>query len=374
MSGIYLHIPFCKSKCPYCDFYSVTFSCKDEFLQALQNEIRLQKNFFNQDTLETVYFGGGTPSLLKLSEVEEIWKTINIYFNISSLPEVTFECNPDDLTLQYLQQIHHIGINRISLGLQSFQENELDFLGRRHSVRQNHIVLEKALDIFDNVSVDLIYGLPGSTLKSWVNSLEETFQYPVHHLSAYHLTIEPGTPFFKKQQQGNIIPCNEEVSKQQFRYLNEYVKGKGFIPYEISNFAPEGYFSKHNTAYWKNIPYLGLGPSAHSYDGTNRQWNVADLKEYLQALNEDRIHARKEILTQQDHLNEYLITGLRTMWGINLTKLKGMMPEEQFCEFEKTAKEYISKNWLKKIGGSVYLTDEGKFMSDTIIRDLLWTE
>src|SRR6056297_334309 len=374
MSGIYLHIPFCKSKCPYCDFYSVTSSRMEEFLQALKNEIRLQQNFFNEETVETAYFGGGTPSLLKLTEIEEIWKTINIYFNLSSSPEVTFECNPDDLTLQYLQQLHHIGINRISLGLQSFQEDELNFLGRRHSVRQNHNVLEQALDIFDNVSVDLIYGLPGSTLTSWKNTLQQTFKYPIHHLSAYHLTIEPGTPFFKKQQQANIIPCNEEVSKEQFRYLNAYVKEKGFIHYELSNFALKGYFSKHNTAYWKNIPYLGLGPSAHSYNGTNRQWNVADLNEYLPALKEDRIPARKEILTQQDHLNEYLITGLRTMWGIDIKKVEAWMPEEQFAVFEKTTKKYFLKNWLEEKDGSVYLTDEGKFMSDTIMRDLLWID
>lgn len=374
MGGIYIHIPFCKTKCPYCDFYSLVSSGKESFVEAIQRELVLRKNFLGQHKTETVYFGGGTPSLLSTAEVEKILTTVDESYRLISNPEVTFECNPDDLSPEYLSDLQRIGINRVSLGLQSFHSHELKFLGRRHGVDQNYEALEQSLKIFDNVSVDLIYGLPGSTLARWEFSLEEAFHYPIHHLSAYHLTIEPGTPFYHKENKGELRQNDEQVSKQQFLLLLERSRRQGFLPYELSNFAPRGYFSKHNLAYWQNVPYLGVGPSAHSYNTRVRQWNVSDLATYMEELDKDTLPARQEVLSPKDKLNEYIITGLRTMWGINRYKVKEMMPPAEYKRFQKDLEKYLDNHWIEETASCCRLTDEGKFMSDTVMRDLLWTE
>src|SRR6056297_2920277 len=235
MGGIYLHIPFCKTKCPYCDFYSVVSSGKQSFIEAIQRELVLRKNFLGQQKINTIYFGGGTPSLLSVEEVEKLLTTVDESYRLISNPEVTIECNPDDLSPEYLSDLHRIGINRVSLGLQSFHCGELKFLGRRHGVEQNYKVLEQSVKIFDNISVDLIYGLPDSSLSSWNFSLEEAFYYPVHHLSAYHLTIEKGTFFNQQENKGELKQIDEQMSKQQFSLLLERTRKQGFLPYELSN-------------------------------------------------------------------------------------------------------------------------------------------
>jgi len=286
MAGIYLHIPFCKTFCNYCDFYSVTGQDQmAEFTDALLKEAVLQEDYLSGEDVKTIYFGGGTPSLLATEEIGRVLKTLHTIYNIIEKPEVTIEINPDDVHPGYYTSLLNIGVNRVSIGVQSWDDARLRYLGRRHNSKQSEDVLKMAFaEGMDNVSVDLIYGVPGMTPGDLQSDLEKTFSFPVRHLSAYHLTLEDGTRFGQMKKQGKLFEIGEEDSIAMFTLLTAECAKRGFIHYEISNFAAEGFISAHNSAYWKQTPYLGLGPSAHSFDRYSRQWNVSNVKKYISYL------------------------------------------------------------------------------------------
>ena len=316
MAGIYLHIPFCKKICYYCDFYrSRDLSLKGPFLEALKKEMRMRSREGEGELFETVYFGGGTPSVLSAGEVGKILQTLRQYFNIDGQAEITFEANPEDIDRQYAADLRRTGVNRISIGCQSFRDGDLQLMHRRHDAgRAVKAVEDAAAAGFDNISVDLIYGIPQLAPEEWKNNLFTALQLPVNHLSAYLLTFEEGTVFGQWLKKGKIQLPAEETVIEQYRDLVEITREKGFIHYEISNFGKKGFFSKHNLLYWSRKKYLGFGPSAHSYDLRTRQWNVSDLKKYTGCAGGDGCR-EKEVLNLKDRYNDYVLTSLRTMWG-----------------------------------------------------------
>lgn len=376
MSGIYIHIPYCKTRCPYCDFFSVT-NRKDEsaLVRALMEEISLQSGYMNRRKIHTIYFGGGTPSALKAKELQLIHDNLYKTFDVAEDAEVTIECNPDDVSPDFFRELRAIGFNRVSLGLQSFHDGELKFLGRRHSVGQNYSALQWAFKGgFENVSVDLIYGLPGSSIQSWQDTLNIAFDYPFKHLSAYHLTIEQDTVFGDLLNKGELEEIPEDVSLEQFRLLIGNARDHGFEHYELSNFAYPEYYSRHNTSYWQQIPYLGIGPSAHSYNGVTRQWNVSNIKLYRESIIQGEIPGRREHLSRVDLFNEYMITRLRTQWGLDLEAVRRKFGDQYINHLLEAAQPYMKDLYLQQSGNTLVLTDDGKFISDSIFRDLMWTE
>jgi oxygen-independent coproporphyrinogen-3 oxidase len=375
MAGIYIHIPFCKTKCPYCDFYSIQReSGFKDYIQALLREIDLRSDYI-KEPVSTIYFGGGTPSLLKPGFIDEILLKIDQAFNINPSPEITFECNPDDLSLLYTKQLYNAGINRISLGTQSFIDSELEILGRRHSMKKNFEALEAVLSTgFDDVSIDLIYGLPGSSVQRLNESINQVMRFPVNHISAYHLTIEEGTLFHHYWQQGKFKELPEDMSGELFQTVVKKLEANNFEQYEISNFARDGYYSRHNSNYWKDVPYIGLGPAAHSFNGSSREWNVADVKKYISSLNMGEIPAEKEFLSINDLYNEFIMKRLRTSVGLNKEEFIQRFGEEKFSHFLNTVQKYIGADDLTESEGNFFLTESGKFLSDHIIRDLILIE
>jgi len=373
MAGIYVHIPYCKTKCPYCDFFSVTQ--RDDtstFVQALLREIYLQGDYLCNNEIKTLYFGGGTPSLLQTEELKQIYEALYQHFNISEESERTIECNPDDVSPDFFKALKSIGFNRLSLGIQSFHEDELEFLERRHDIAQNDRALRWAFEQgFQNTSIDLIYGLPGSSPDKWKITLEKAFQYSFNHLSAYHLTIELNTVFGKKLSQGELQEVSEENSLEQFRLLMDYARHKGFEHYELSSFSLPGCYSRHNTAYWMQKPYLGLGPSAHSYDGRTRQWNVSNVKLYNESVMNGKIPCKKETLTTRDHFNEYLITRLRTQWGVDLDEMEQKFGKNYKNYFLEASRYFLDNHYLQQDGCQITLTRDGKFISDAIFREMV---
>ena len=376
MAGIYIHIPFCKTKCPYCDFFSITDTTyKQKLIQSIQKELRLQQNYLGDQKVETIYFGGGTPTFISLRDIEAIINQIYKFYSISAIPEITIECNPDDLDTNYLKELKQIADFRINLGVQSFQEHELEFLQRRHSVDKSLRVLSGLFNLgFENVGIDLIYGLPGSTLSGLEENLKTAFQFPIRHLSAYHLTIEPQTPFYQQLKNGDFKEISEELSRQQFFLIVEMTQKNGFEHYEISNFAKDGAYSKHNTSYWKGIPYLGVGPSAHSFDGFFRQWNVSGINEYVQEIDQGMVPFEKERLTLRDRFNEYLMVSLRTKWGVDLKELNANFKPVMDAEFTRKIENYLNLGLMKQSEDRIYLSEEGKFLSDSIIMELFVPE
>lgn len=371
MAGIYIHIPFCKTKCPYCDFFSNTdISNKEKLINGIQKELQLQKNYLGDQKIETIYFGGGTPTFVSLPDIESIIKRIYQQYSIVEAPEITIECNPDDLSSEYLKELRKIADFRINLGVQSFNEKDLKFLQRRHSVDKTLHVLSELFSLdFKNVGIDLIYGLPGSNLADLEANLTTAFQFPIQHLSAYHLTIESQTPFYQQMKKGVFQEVSEELSRQQFFLLIEMAKRNRFDHYEISNFARDGAYSKHNTSYWKGISYLGVGPSAHSFDGAHRHWNVADVNKYVQEVEQGNVPLTEEKLTPRDRFNEYLMISLRTKWGVDLKELNAYFKPFMDNEFTKKANNYLNLGLMRQAENRIYLSDEGKFLSDSIIMD-----
>ncbi|NLO01579.1 MAG: radical SAM family heme chaperone HemW, partial [Bacteroidales bacterium] len=320
MAGIYIHIPFCRQKCYYCDFYKTDkLNYLSEFLTALKKEISQQNNYLPGEFIDTIYIGGGTPSLLKEPEITSIFSSLNKYFKILPQAEITFEANPDDLDPACLAMLKRSGINRLSIGIQSFQEKHLKMMNRRHTAQQAvDSVINAKNSGFNNISVDLIYGIPGLTTDQWKDNLQKTFELPADHLSAYHLTYHEGTIFYNLLKRGKLHELSENDSFDQFTTLINKAGLAGFEQYEISNFAKNGMYSKHNTAYWTGKPYLGLGPSAHSFNGSSRKWNMSDLEKYIKLINEDEITFEEEHLTLNDKYNEFILTNLRTKWGVSL--------------------------------------------------------
>jgi len=373
MAGVYIHIPFCKSFCSYCDFYSVTdCSETDALVEAITREAAIRSGYLYNETVDTIYLGGGTPSLLSVMQAEKILAAVRNNFRVDAYPEITVEINPDDIRAGYISSLSVLGVNRISVGVQSWDDGRLKYLGRRHTARQSAEALETVFrEGIKNVSADLIYGIPGMTTAGLRQDIEKTLTYPVTHISAYHLTIEKGTPLHRLKEKGKLTETDEETSSSMFMLLINLLKEKGFLHYEISNFALEGYISKHNSAYWKQVPYIGLGPSAHSFDRRSRQWNISDVKEYIRSVNEGNVSFEREELDRLTLFNEYIMTALRTVWGIDLTYVENSFDKELHDYLVNMSGKYIRYGLMKRERDTLTLTDQGRMISDNIIAELL---
>lgn len=376
MAGIYIHIPFCKRRCNYCDFYK---SCDLQqiapYLSALEAEMQLQTGFLHQQTIQTVYLGGGTPSVLSISELRQIFNALFRCFDIAPAAEITIEANPNDLTPAYLAGLQQLPVNRLSIGIQSFSDTDLQFLNRRHSAQQAIAAVKEAQRIgFSNLTIDLIYGLPHSTPEHWENQLKTAFSLNVQHLSAYHLTIEEGTPLHRQWQQGCFDTIGENESWQQFLLLKEVAVRHGFRHYEISNFAREGYFSRHNSAYWEQKPYLGLGASAHSFRQHQRCWNIADVNAYIAKINRAELPTESETLTPTDHFNEYILTALRTDKGIDTQTLQQHFAPKHTEHFFRQIATWCQSQHVVQQSRFFRLSDKGQFLADRITADLFFSD
>jgi len=373
MAGIYIHIPFCKCFCNYCDFYSITDNSETEsFVQAVLLEAAIQARYLDGETVDTIYLGGGTPSLLTARQTGQIISAVRNNFAVSGDPEITVEINPDDVYEGYFAELAGIGVNRVSMGVQSWNDKRLKYLGRRHDAGQSATALQLAFkEGIVNVSADLIYGVPGMTTGDLKNDLEKTFTFPVTHLSAYHLTIEDGTRFGKMKKEKKLTEPDEETSNAMFSLLGSFCRERGFIHYEISNFARDGYISRHNSAYWKQVPYLGLGPSAHSFNRTSRQWNVSDVKKYIRSVSSGNVPFEKEDLDRLTTFNEYVMTSLRTMWGIDLGYVEAYYDKELHDYLINLSGKYIRYGLMHREKNTLVLTDQGRMISDNIIAELL---
>lgn len=373
MAGIYIHIPYCRQACSYCNFhFSTNLKNKKELLSSLHKEIELQKNFFSSnEILTTLYIGGGTPSILEISELENILAAIDKHYNIDKQAEFTIELNPDDITIDYASNLFRMGFNRVSLGVQSFVENDLQYMNRIHSSKDSLKSIEILQQAgFENISCDLIYGSPTLSDEDWIKNLDILIEKNIPHLSCYALTVEPKTILNKKIKEKKAAAPHEETMRRHFLILVEKLNKAGYIHYEISNFGKEGYFSKHNQSYWNGEKYLGLGPGAHSYDGNNRQWNVAGNEKYIQSLEKGIIPVEKEILTEEDLYNEFVMIKLRLKDGIDLVDLLTKFGEERLTHFNQNISPWMASGHVLMMSKSCYLSTEGKLMADGIAASL----
>lgn len=378
MAGIYIHIPFCKQKCSYCDFhFSTNFKHKSELLAALQKEIILQKDHFKTETINTIYFGGGTPSVLTEKELNLLLEVIYSNYKVNENIELTMECNPDDITSKKINEYKKNGVNRLSIGIQSFFDDDLQFFNRAHnaSEAEQSILMTQDAGI-DNITLDLIYNSPLLTLKKWGQNLDKFINLKVPHLSAYTLTVEPKTTLHHlvKTKQTNL-PTDEQAI-EQFKLLIEKTKQAGLIHYEVSNFGKEGYFSKHNSNYWKGENYLGIGPSAHSFikntTSQKRSWNVANNTQYIKAINQGTPYFEEEFINETTAFNEYILTRLRTIWGLDLAYMKNTFNPVLLRHFEKELQVYKNTELITISKNTVTLTTKGIFMVDKITADLFY--
>lgn len=387
MSGIYIHIPFCKQACHYCDFhFSTSLKKKGEMIAALAKEIELRKSELldsarsDSEVVETIYFGGGTPSILQVSDLKLLIDAVYKNYKVVENPEITIEANPDDLISQALsfraqsrnlyEEYHSIGINRLSIGIQSFFEDDLKLMNRAHNSAEAKECLALASQYFDNISLDLIYGIPGMSNEKWLQNIETALSFKIPHISSYALTVEPKTALHTFIQKGIIPQPDDEVAQEHFQILVDKLTENNFIHYELSNFGKENYFSKNNSSYWLGKKYIGIGPSAHSYDGEKRGWNVSNNTLYIKSIQENKLPLETEILSKTDRYNEYIMTGLRTIWGISLDRIEN--------EFGKSYLDYLNQQSAKYIEDHLLFVDEnvlrttknGKFLSDGIASDL----
>ncbi len=376
MAGIYIHIPFCKQACHYCNFhFSTSLRYKNDFVAALLKEIEIQSvnNYLENQIIETIYFGGGTPSLLSNEEVNTILNRLHEQFRIIPDAEITLEANPDDVTDEKLAGWKAAGINRLSIGIQSLFDEDLQWMNRAHTATDAKQVIKKARDAgFNNFTVDLIYGTPGLTDDKWKHNIDWVLQQNITHLSCYALTVEEKTPLDKQIRLHQKLDIDPEQQSRQFFLLMETMQQAGFEHYEISNFAQPGYRSKHNSSYWHGTHYLGLGPSAHSFNGTSRQWNVANNQQYIQSLQQNIIQFEKEELTSTQQLNEYIMTSLRLMEGCDLNFVKEKFGAEKADQLKTEAILFANKNWLTDRDEHLILTNEGKLFADRIAAELFF--
>lgn len=371
---LYFHIPFCKQACHYCNFhFSTSLRQKDALLDALLRELDLQRDYLAGAELVTVYFGGGTPSLLKISDLERIFEKIETLHRVAPGAEITLEANPDDLTADYLRDLRrYTPVNRLSIGVQSFSADDLRWMNRAHDVAQAHESLRAARAAgFDNLTLDLIYGAPTTSDEQWRENLRQVFDAGIPHLSCYCLTVEAGTALAHFVRKGQSPPVDEERAARQFDDLLDAAEKAGYEHYEISNFALPGQYARHNTSYWLGEPYLGVGPSAHSFDGGSRQWNVANNARYIHALAAGEIPFERESLSPEQRYNELVMTGLRTQWGVDLARLDALGPV--FApHFERVAQPFLANGMMLREGRAFRLTREGKFLADGIAAELFW--
>lgn len=371
MSGIYIHIPFCKQACSYCNFYFLTsLRQKSALLDALKKELIIRANYL-QTPIKTIYFGGGTPSLLQVNELSEILNTVHSNYNTLEVKEVTIEVNPNDLNAKILEQYLNIGINRLSIGVQSFSDKDLIFLNRSHDAMEAKNCIKTARIVgFQNFSIDLIYGIPNKTEENWRKNVQEAMELEIPHISCYCLTIEEKTILKHMINKGKIPNISEEKGAQEFDLLMEFAKKYNYSHYEISNFCKEPFFSQHNRSYWQAIHYLGIGPSAHSFNGKSRQWNIANNKKYIGAINNQKIPAEIEFLSEEQKISEYLLTSLRTMWGCDLNRLENKHGYKVKNAILKKAEKYIEEKMIIQKDNALILTDCGKMLADYIILNL----
>jgi oxygen-independent coproporphyrinogen-3 oxidase len=373
MSGIYIHIPFCKQACHYCDFhFSTSMKKKEEMVLAIAKELQMRKKEFENEVVETIYFGGGTPSVLQITElgflIEEVYKNYKVVEN----PEITLEANPDDLSSERIIELSKTPINRLSIGIQSFFEDDLVMMNRAHNSAEAKNCLEEATQYFDNISLDLIYGIPGMSNEKWKQNIETALSFGIPHISSYALTVEPKTALNKLIQTGKIAKPNDESAQKHFAILVETLEANDFIHYELSNFGKANYFSKNNSAYWLGKKYIGIGPSAHSYDGVSRSWNVSNNSLYLKSIQENKLPNEIEILSVTDRYNEYIMTGLRTIWGVSLDKIETEFGIEYLDYLLKQAQKFLNDDLLFIDNAILKPTPKGKFLTDGIASDLFY--
>ena len=371
MSGIYIHIPFCKQACHYCDFhFSTSMKKKEDMVLALLKELGLRKDEFQNEIVETIYFGGGTPSILTIDDLQFLIDTVYKHYKVVENPEITLEANPDDLDEETILQYANSPINRLSIGIQSFFEDDLQLMNRAHNSAEAKKCLAFATQYFDNISIDLIYGMPNMSNEKWLQNIEMAISFNIPHISSYALTVEPKTALHKMIKSGSITNLDDDVLQQHFHILIDKLQENGFIHYELSNFGKLDYFSKNNTAYWLGKKYIGIGPSAHSFNGESRSWNVSNNSLYLKAIAENKFPSESEILSKTDHYNEYIMTGLRTIWGVSLEKIETEFGSNYLDYLRQQAEKYISDNLLKVENNILKTTKKGKFLCDGIASDL----
>jgi oxygen-independent coproporphyrinogen III oxidase len=382
LAGIYIHIPFCRQACHYCNFhFSTSLRYKNEFLAALLKEMELfssaegGRSHQNSDTIETIYFGGGTPSLLTADEINSIIQKVNTHFTVAPDAEITLEANPDDISASKLDTWKQAGINRLSLGIQSFFEEDLRWMNRAHDAKQAIDSLELAITRFPNITIDLIYGTPQLTNDKWKQNVEKAVSLNIPHLSCYALTVEPKTPLDKMIRQQQSPEIDTDKQSQQFLLLMQWMEEAGYEHYEISNFAKPGMRSRHNSSYWKSKNYYGFGPSAHSFDGKARWWNIANNNTYIQSIQNNLLPVEKEELTTTQKMNEYIMISLRTMEGLDLDKAQAIGPSHYIKEhLLSNSKKFEERGLLEINGNTIRLTKEGKLMADGIAADLFWVD
>ena len=372
MSGIYVHIPFCRQACTYCDFhFSTSLQSVDRMIASLEKEIILRKNYLHNEDVETIYFGGGTPSLIETSFINRLMKVIRKEYNVSTDAEVTVEANPDDLTIEKCEQLYSAGVNRLSIGIQSFSDADLKFMNRAHNSKQALTSVKNArLAGFKNISIDLIYGIKQSEPGQWENNLNMALNLGVEHLSCYALTIEPRTALADMIRKKKVAPPDDEKTISEFEKLMDSAAVGGFEHYEISNFARDKKYSKHNTSYWQRKKYLGIGPSAHSYNGMSRQWNVSNNQVYIRSLTENIIPFEIEELSESNKFNEYVLTSLRTIWGIDILLVESEFGQLRKGELLKQIQKFINEGMIISSGNNFILTKEGKFFADRIASEM----
>jgi oxygen-independent coproporphyrinogen III oxidase len=373
MSGIYIHIPFCKQACHYCDFhFSTSMTKKEEMVLAIAKEIQMRKKEFEHEAVETIYFGGGTPSVLSVEAINFLIAEVYKNYSVSENPEITLEANPDDLSSERIIALSKSPINRLSIGIQSFFEEDLVMMNRAHNLAEAQKCLEEATSYFDNISLDLIYGIPGMSNEKWKQNIEMALSFGIPHISSYALTVEPKTALNKLIQTGKIAKPNDEVASAHFQILVEMLEANDFIHYELSNFGKKNYFSRNNSAYWLGKKYLGIGPSAHSYNGISRSWNVSNNSLYLKSIQGDKLPNEIEILSISDRYNEYVMTGLRTIWGVSLERIAQEFGIEYLDYLNKQAQKFLDDNLLSIENNILKPTKKGKFLTDGIASDLFY--
>lgn len=376
MAGIYLHIPFCKRRCIYCDFYSTTQGKKREaYIRTLCKELEQRQDYLQGETVETIYLGGGTPSQLEENDFKRIFDTIYRMYPIAESPEITLEANPDDLTPEYIGMLRSFPFNRLSMGIQTFSEVMLERLHRRHTARQAIEAFENCRKAgFQNISIDLMYGLPGETTESWENDLSQAVRLHPEHISAYHLIYEEGTALWKLREEHRVKEVDEDLSVDFFSRLMQRLKENGYQHYEISNFCLPDKYSRHNSSYWTGKKYLGCGPSAHSYNGTSRQWNIASLDNYIKGITEGSPVSEIEELDLYTRYNDFVITSIRTCWGMPLGQLKEKFGEKLYRYCLRMAQPHLQQGTLEITEETLKLTEKGIFISDGIMSDMLWVD
>lgn len=370
MSGIYIHIPFCKQACHYCDFhFSTQLGKKEAMVQAIAKELVLRKSEVI-DEVETIYFGGGTPSVLPNDEIEFLIQTVYDNYKVIDHPEITLEANPDDLTSNRITQLSKSPINRLSIGIQSFFDEDLKLMNRAHNAAEAEQCVQEATQYFDNITIDLIYGIPDMSNERWKANIQKALDFGLSHISSYALTVEPRTALKKFIEKGVVPDVDDEQAQEQFHILVDTLESNGFVNYEISNFGKPGYFSKNNTAYWLGKTYLGVGPSAHSFDGTHRSWNIRNNPTYIKKIEEGELPMEIETLSTTDRYNEYVMTGLRTIWGVDLGRIESEFGKNYLKYLNQQSSKFLEQGLLVVDDGKLLTTKKGKFLADGIASDL----